>query len=436
MKKNKLFTAALSLIVVSSMLAGCISVTTATDNKTSAGTSTSTEVSVSTSADNTPEVSLEVSASKEETDTLTSSEPETEPKKEEETVKEKKVRTQKSWYNYNNDAEDLVLTLDAEYDEYGNAIKYYSVGDCDDMIPYTTTRTEDGDRIIYYYTYDTTGWSEETVEAYKSWNVECNIYDKEGHLIETKYQDGHNDIYEWNSMGKNTLSQYNYTWGTYKYINEYDENGRLLRATNDYGDSVSVVTYKYDENGNCIEMASDGDWGYKTTYTYDDKGNKLTEKYEYNSGSYGSETINEYDENGLLIHTVTKNLITGVITYDTVIVPDSEGRTQIETSIYYDSSTGEEYSRYVVEHTYSTDPRTESYVSHYYDHGVLDEDSTCSSTCVYDDRDQLSHEEYISSWYSYNNSYEYEYDEDGFITKKQTIRDGLVWAVEEYTYFE
>ena len=127
-------------------------------------------------------------------------------------------------------------------------------------------------------------------------------YDEQGRLIEQIYKPDDMrvwDTYTWeyNEYGDVIKRTIQSTFGfldppnntdtvVYVYVKEYDENGRLIKATYEDG---SYIAYEYDENGNEIKYTS----YYRANdfvifyFTYDENGNMTEYRREDETGITG-----------------------------------------------------------------------------------------------------------------------------------------------------
>lgn len=434
---KKIIHYALSLVLVSSMLAGCVSVAPASnENKT--------ETSVSTSTETTASVSTETTVSKEDTtapaDTETGASTEDKQDEADEKEPEHKDKAIKTTTQYMRSYEtgELVLSMDFEYDEYGYLLKYYYIGECEAEMPYTATRTQEGEYLVYRYTYDSTGWSEDALSWYSEYMLDYVKRNAKGREVYALYKDGHEAITEYDSNEK--LVRYESNSQDYPRVEEYtyDAEGRTLTSTYTSGDYVSSYSYQYDLHGN--EITETYTTPYNTTLTvmeYDDRNNMIKEYYSYTDGSYATETTLEYDEQNNLIHKVTYNANSNIRTYEIFYEYDSKGRETKETRHVLDYETGE--VDYIVDVTYEYDAngnQTKSECTYYDKDGALEADSGYKYEYEYDEHGNVTRNKYTSSWYEYEYTYSYVYDEDGSETEVNSYIDGELHYKTLYTYFE
>lgn len=202
-------------------------------------------------------------------------------------------------------------------------------------------------------------------------------YDEKSNLlwnISSVYSDPYNPYYsvsvydrKFNDAGDVTEEKYYYAdsidslegfnpddYKTDDYLQDtttytYDENGKVLSI-----ESASYqMVYEYDANGNCTkrtETRSFGDTTYTetTTSTYDENSRVISETYENDNGTYTTEAT--YNDQGLLIKSVTTNADNpeDVTVYENTY--DEQGR--VIKSV---SSGLETYSNYVQEYTYDSE---------------------------------------------------------------------------------
>lgn len=112
-------------------------------------------------------------------------------------------------------------------------------------------------------------------------------YDADGNMIHTKYPNGSEKWYEYDSYGNRHLIHYTASDGFEWW---YDANGKLIYTKNSNGSE-----HWFDDSGKPIRY-KDAD-GYEKWYERDSLGNTIHEK-----NSRGSEWWNEYDANGNCIY--------------------------------------------------------------------------------------------------------------------------------------
>ncbi len=129
-------------------------------------------------------------------------------------------------------------------------------------------------------------------------------YDKNGHLIEKKYE---NDVVE--------------TWS-------YDALGNMITSTDGNGHSVQ---YRYDFNNNITQMIDAR--GYLTTYSYDSMNRIIKE-----TGPIGQEKELTYNQHGNLSEIKRNGVIETVYEYDEYHQIVKETHLGVETSYVYNSN--------------------------------------------------------------------------------------------------
>lgn len=149
-------------------------------------------------------------------------------------------------------------------------------------------------------------------EMYSSYNTLRKTrkysYDKNNNIIKETYfdEDGKTvriEEYVYKNNGRNIRKNiYNgkgkikEDYDTYKY----DENGNLLELKECYEDECTYKeTFTYDKNGNLLEVKTwDGDNEVWEKYTYDENGKIIKIDEKYYDGLY--DYVLKYDENGFL----------------------------------------------------------------------------------------------------------------------------------------
>lgn len=147
------------------------------------------------------------------------------------------------------------------------------------MITHYTELDENGN-VNLEITYDTEGLVETRVER---------KYDNSGRLLREMLYDEEGEITE----------DHNFTYN----------NGRLDSETITYLDgSVDTVQFDYDNSGNELKMKrinDDGEEEERRERSY--SGNLICKEELFEEGKMVNEVINEYDENGLLVFTSSRN---------------------------------------------------------------------------------------------------------------------------------
>lgn len=222
------------------------------------------------------------------------------------------------------------------------------------------------------------------------------------------------------------LVKYEYSYNN-DYVHtiefEYDEVGNVISKSN-YG----LTNYKYDDNGNIIEVIKDMETLYKYEYDsmnnliayyngntleysfiYDDKGN-LTKKYDHVTNG-GFSTSYEYYDDGTL-----KN----------EYIEYTDGRWQKQC---YDM------------HGTLVEESLEDYVAKYDEHGYVTEivdgngyKTTCNNT--YDNNGNIVKitQNHSGRWGDSINTYSYEYDSAGRLLSKIETYNGKESSRYEYEY--
>ncbi len=116
-----------------------------------------------------------------------------------------------------------------------------------------------------------------------------------------------------------------------KYAHTYDETGRLVETVELHDNGNIMTRTHYDKNSNLIEMlcyGEDGEVISHTRYTYDNKGNCLSEVSEG-----GSCITNKYNDEGELLE---RNWVySSGETKKTIYLVSREGNTETRESITY-----------------------------------------------------------------------------------------------------
>lgn len=151
-------------------------------------------------------------------------------------------------------------------------------------------------------------------------------YDKDGNIVK-KYESVTNSVteYEYNDDGLVTKRRYtNSDGGTLDEIYEYDEHGSLIKTTH-YTAALDTTTVnetkpEYDAQGRLVRKTdyySDGSVFSVDEYEYNDKGEVVRET----GSSSGAKTVTEYtyDERGNMLseHEKRVNDADGAVTYET-----------------------------------------------------------------------------------------------------------------------
>ncbi|MBQ1262573.1 MAG: hypothetical protein IIY01_06550 [Clostridia bacterium] len=168
------------------------------------------------------------------------------------------------------------------------------------------------------YTYDSTGKLIALLQTNPSGKATAHTYtyDADGNRVgETVvHPDRFRSFYTYAADGELILrvkvSGDGQEWARYELT--YDENGRLLRKVDRMqGSYEKAEDYSYDENGNLVQMLqNDGCTTQTYTYTYDERGNRLTETHVAPGGVVRSVIEHTYDTNDRLIQTKKGDTVT------------------------------------------------------------------------------------------------------------------------------
>ncbi len=204
------------------------------------------------------------------------------------------------------------------------------------------------------------------------------------------------------------------TYSPYGYTKDWYSDGvrTSTESFNRYGELNATSTY--DENENLVYRAyySGGSLSSETVYTYDAKGNRVSESYsDFNNSKYSYLTEYTFNENNDVVKFVStdelgRETMVGINEYD-------ENGNQIMNSTYY---------YYYNEYDETQEPDIEWYANNF----AYDEYNNITG--------QTSTSGYNNNTYEPSNMYyEYEYDSKGQITfMKMYSGDG--WTHEEYNY--
>jgi hypothetical protein len=138
-------------------------------------------------------------------------------------------------------------------------------------------------------------------------------FDKRGNVTQSRRENHDNgevyatDCYRYNSKGQlvevtGEGKEYDDVWGSWKTIYKYNTKGNTIKVKELYVDDGRkfITTYKYDKYQKVIKIVAI-DTGINdnrmSTYTYDDKGNKIEERY-YDFETPTGKTIYKYDDKG------------------------------------------------------------------------------------------------------------------------------------------
>ena len=216
------------------------------------------------------------------------------------------------------------------YDEKGNLIKevdvyvnqssqiYEYVYDAEGRILKKIRIDTNSQQYTDEYTYDSTGKLIALLQTNPSGKATAHTYtyDADGNRVgETVvHPDRFRSFYTYAADGELILrvkvSGDGQEWARYELT--YDENGRLLRKVDRmHGSYEKAEDYSYDENGNLVQMLkNDGCTTQTYTYTYDERGNRLTETHVAPGGVVRSVIEHTYDTNDRLIQTKKGDTVT------------------------------------------------------------------------------------------------------------------------------
>ncbi len=185
-----------------------------------------------------------------------------------------------SWAKYIYDQNNNLIKIESNN---GNVTEYTY----DDMSRLTYESYSDNDSKNVKYTYD--GYGNITRKEKKHYWEEFT-YDIQGRLIHWIDSKDEQNIYEYDDKGNLIYKQV----GDEVTSNDYDEDGNLIYTETIYTYSSFWFKFEYDENGNKIKQENDD--GVITTYEYDANQNLI--KQERSDGRW---TKYVYDTNGKLV---------------------------------------------------------------------------------------------------------------------------------------
>ena len=148
-------------------------------------------------------------------------------------------------------------------------------------------------------------------------------FDKRGNVTQSRRENHDNgevratDRYRYNSKGQLVKvtgegTEYDVSWGSWKLIYKYNTKGNKIKVKELYVNRGRkfITTYKYDKYQKVIKIVKI-DTGLNnnrmSTYTYDDKGNKIEERYYYFETPTGKTTY-KYDDKGNNVEGCTYNV--------------------------------------------------------------------------------------------------------------------------------
>lgn len=224
------------------------------------------------------------------------------------------------------------------------------------------------------------------------------------------------------------------TWNS-RY--EYDENGHLLRIVPTGSEGGSVQCYDYDAAGNLLREY-DSDEIFVTEYTYDDQGRlgSTTEKYDGNVLSVETYTYDSRDRKIMAMKEGEFQGDPGSYTTTTVYRYDDQGLLVKEEGKTISQLVGESANQSTsrTEYTYRTDGQIAS------KRVFADEDLQSETTYTYD-QEKLSIQETAYEPSREMEVINFEYDDQGNLSRKLTLRLSQEGAEQsrvtyEYTYTE
>ena len=192
----------------------------------------------------------------------------------------KKGKDEVSYNSYNLPKIQSVMRPDAQaiyeyvYDENGNIQKQLVKKNSEEGYEFSS----------YEYTYNANGQriKAEFVLHGGATGFHTFTYDENGNLIKQTYEDSHGNAYT--------------------YIMSYDDKGYRTRLDTVFlvESEVINISYQFDDNGRVIKEATTypDDTVEYVDYTYDAKGNKLSEVFTDNEGVQYGRYDYTYDENG------------------------------------------------------------------------------------------------------------------------------------------
>jgi len=213
-----------------------------------------------------------------------------------------------------------------KYNEKGNLIEEISYLDEDEIAEHKTYERDEKGKIIKSFVHYQDG-TKDTI-GYK--------YDGEGNLTEkitvdsygeieskemAQYKDGKlilNEKYEYDELMKNetfelddsgNITEQN-VWSAEKenvtFRNTFDEKGNLLeqRQYNDNEELTGKAGYYYDDNGKLIKITEETPYGQNTTrISYDERGNAIEQIETNKEGEVNNSVERKFNENNDVIET-------------------------------------------------------------------------------------------------------------------------------------
>ena len=209
----------------------------------------------------------------------------------------------------------------------------------------------------------------------------------------------------------------------------YDSFGRKTTITVKQGDTTTITSYKYDENGFLAEeeiKTKGGSFVFHCVYENDSDGNVLKATTLDKKGDILTETLKIYDENGKIQEVKVDGKTTKIYTYE-------EDGSYTET---YKNRVG--YSKYDKDGNFLSSKDDQSEVTYSYTDGLLTEFVVVSGDII-----RKSVFEYTKGLISRNTEYEndtisrvylYEYDENMRLIKDSFQNE--IGVTPRTTYYE
>ena len=225
-------------------------------------------------------------------------------------------------------------------------------------------------------------------------------------------------MYDYTANGN--LAKETYSDGSYLYM-EYDQMNRLVKKTSYDSDMAeeSVITFTYNAFGDMISVSTVRNGSLVSSYewTYDNRGNVLTESVAY--GEEDPETTTyEYDKDSRLTKTIypsTSDLGTVSYSYDYL-----GNVTEIKKN-------GQVVSKYSYDNLYRETSKKD-----YTNPGI--ETSFVEKKTTYSDIDRISKIEYVTNSNAPVESYEYTYDKVGNILTRVRTKGSEQTETRNYEY--
>lgn len=294
-----------------------------------------------------------------------------------------------------------------------------------DTVTSMSNYAEDGSDLATYY-FDESG----QISSYIAYDGKGNIIE-EGYPLHNEYV-----VYTYDDEVLRTVTTYDDAGNSCSEISyEYDANGNIISFVNiGATDSIVISTgvYTYDEQGRLIKehiSLIDEDVDYINECAYDDENNLISYKeifngevtlwegYEYGEDGLMSANL-EYDKKGELVSKST-------FAYDEVT-------NNILQNIIYDAAGNmTDYSEYA----YDEEGRMITGIFCSYDlNGNVLWDS--SSSYVYNEMGDVVYENHssVTDGTSSDNTYEYDYNENGDKISVKTYLDGEFTVAYKYSY--